>query len=45
MPPLTGPKARKGDRKRLYTDRAREALAGWVESAGQARKTGAELIS
>jgi methylenetetrahydrofolate--tRNA-(uracil-5-)-methyltransferase len=45
MPPLTGPKARKGDRKRLYTDRAREALARWVESAGQARKTGAELIS
>ena len=27
MPPLTGPKVKKGDRKRLYTDRAREALA------------------
>ena len=28
MPPLTGPKAKKADRKRLYTDRARAALAG-----------------
>jgi methylenetetrahydrofolate--tRNA-(uracil-5-)-methyltransferase len=33
MPPLTGPKVKKGDRKRLYTDRAREALAGWLERA------------
>ncbi len=30
MPPLTGPKVKKGDRKRMYTDRAREALAEWT---------------
>jgi methylenetetrahydrofolate--tRNA-(uracil-5-)-methyltransferase len=30
MPPLTGPKVKKGDRKRLYTERAREALTGWL---------------
>ncbi|MEO7505362.1 MAG: methylenetetrahydrofolate--tRNA-(uracil(54)-C(5))-methyltransferase (FADH(2)-oxidizing) TrmFO [Sphingomicrobium sp.] len=30
MPPLTGPKAKKGDRKRLYTDRARAALDEWL---------------
>jgi len=30
MPPLTGPKVKKGDRKRLYTDRARLALAKWI---------------
>jgi methylenetetrahydrofolate--tRNA-(uracil-5-)-methyltransferase len=30
MPPLTGPKVKKGDRKRLYTDRARDALADWL---------------
>ncbi len=30
MPPLTGPKVRKGDRKRLYTDRAREKLGIWL---------------
>ena len=30
MPPLTGPKVKKGDRKRLYTDRAREALKEWL---------------
>ena len=30
MPPLTGPKVRKGDRKRLYTDRARTALGQWL---------------
>ena len=33
MPPLTGPKVKKGDRKRLYTDRAREALVRWLGSA------------
>ena len=33
MPPLEGPKSRKADRKQLYTDRARAALAGWVESS------------
>ena len=32
MPPLTGPRAKKGDRKKLYTDRARAALATWLES-------------
>jgi len=32
MPPLTGPKTKKADRKKLYTDRARAALAGWVEA-------------
>jgi methylenetetrahydrofolate--tRNA-(uracil-5-)-methyltransferase len=32
MPPLTGPKVKKGDRKRLYTDRARQALAGWINA-------------
>ncbi|MEA1071197.1 methylenetetrahydrofolate--tRNA-(uracil(54)-C(5))-methyltransferase (FADH(2)-oxidizing) TrmFO [Sphingomonas sp. LY160] len=30
MPPLTGPKSKKADRKKLYTERAREALAEWV---------------
>ena len=30
MPPLAGPKAKKGDRKQLYTDRAREALRHWL---------------
>jgi methylenetetrahydrofolate--tRNA-(uracil-5-)-methyltransferase len=33
MPPLTGPKVKKGDRKRLYTDRAREALKRWLAEA------------
>ena len=30
MPPLTGPRVKKGDRKKLYTDRARAALAEWT---------------
>ncbi|MEO7240493.1 MAG: methylenetetrahydrofolate--tRNA-(uracil(54)-C(5))-methyltransferase (FADH(2)-oxidizing) TrmFO [Sphingomicrobium sp.] len=30
MPPLEGPRAKKGDRKKLYTDRARAALAAWL---------------
>jgi methylenetetrahydrofolate--tRNA-(uracil-5-)-methyltransferase len=30
MPPITGPRAKKADRKRLYTDRARGALKGWL---------------
>jgi len=30
MPPLDGPKSRKADRKKLYTGRARDALAGWL---------------
>jgi len=33
MPPLSGPKTKKADRKKLYTDRARAALAGWLETA------------
>ncbi|MDP9423536.1 MAG: methylenetetrahydrofolate--tRNA-(uracil(54)-C(5))-methyltransferase (FADH(2)-oxidizing) TrmFO, partial [Pseudomonadota bacterium] len=31
MPPIEGPKAKKADRKRMYTDRARAALARWIE--------------
>jgi methylenetetrahydrofolate--tRNA-(uracil-5-)-methyltransferase len=30
MPPLSGPKAKKADRKKLYTDRARAALQSWL---------------
>jgi len=30
MPPLEGPKSKKADRKKLFTGRAREALAEWV---------------
>ena len=33
MPPLAGPKIKKADRKKLYTDRARAALADWLEAA------------
>ena len=33
MPPLTGPKVKKGDRKRMYTDRARAALGEWIKNA------------
>jgi methylenetetrahydrofolate--tRNA-(uracil-5-)-methyltransferase len=32
MPPLTGPRAKKGDRKKLYTARARTALAEWLHA-------------
>jgi methylenetetrahydrofolate--tRNA-(uracil-5-)-methyltransferase len=38
MPPLGGPKTRKGDRKRAYTDRARAALAQWLEPAGTGQR-------
>ena len=31
MPPLSGPKARKADRKKLYTERARAAFDEWRE--------------
>ena len=31
MPPIEGPKAKKADRKRIYTDRARAGLKGWLE--------------
>ena len=30
MPPIEGPKAKKADRKRMYTDRARAALREWL---------------
>ena len=33
MPPLDGPKSKKADRKKLYTGRAREALAGWLQES------------
>jgi methylenetetrahydrofolate--tRNA-(uracil-5-)-methyltransferase len=33
MPPLEGPKTKKADRKKLYTNRAREAFAQWMEAA------------
>ncbi|WP_309611239.1 methylenetetrahydrofolate--tRNA-(uracil(54)-C(5))-methyltransferase (FADH(2)-oxidizing) TrmFO [Sphingomonas sp.] len=33
MPPLTGPKSKKADRKKIYTARARDALAAWLEQA------------
>jgi methylenetetrahydrofolate--tRNA-(uracil-5-)-methyltransferase len=32
MPPLTGPKSKKADRKKLYTERAREAFGQWLEA-------------
>jgi len=30
MPPLEGPKSKKADRKKLYTERARAALKEWL---------------
>ena len=36
MPPLTGPKTKKADRKKLYTERARENFGEWIESFRQA---------
>ncbi len=30
MPPIEGPKAKKADRKRMYTDRARERMKVWL---------------
>ena len=30
MPPLTGPKSKKADRKKLYTSRARAAFTDWA---------------
>ena len=32
MPPLEGPRAKKGDRKKLYTDRGRAAFTDWLSS-------------
>jgi methylenetetrahydrofolate--tRNA-(uracil-5-)-methyltransferase len=40
MPPITGPKAKKADRKRMYTDRARAALRDWLRGAGLADDEG-----
>jgi methylenetetrahydrofolate--tRNA-(uracil-5-)-methyltransferase len=34
MPPLEGPRAKKGDRKKLYTERARVAFGQWLENIG-----------
>ena len=31
--PLEGPRAKKGDRKKLYTDRARAAFTDWLQQA------------
>jgi methylenetetrahydrofolate--tRNA-(uracil-5-)-methyltransferase len=33
MPPLDGPRSKKADRKKLYTDRARAALKEWLADA------------
>ncbi len=33
MPPIEGPKAKKADRKKIYTDRARAALKDWLAEA------------
>ena len=33
MPPIEGPKAKKADRKLIYTDRARAALKDWLAEA------------
>jgi len=32
FPPIPG-RSKKVDRKKLYTSRAREALAGWIDAA------------
>ena len=32
MPPLEGPKVKKADRKKLYTERARAAFGRWLET-------------
>ena len=39
MPPLSGPKVKKGDRKRMYTDRAREKLGSWLAEANRKLET------
>ncbi|HET9354886.1 MAG TPA: methylenetetrahydrofolate--tRNA-(uracil(54)-C(5))-methyltransferase (FADH(2)-oxidizing) TrmFO [Sphingomicrobium sp.] len=43
MPPLEGPKSKKADRKRAYTDRARRAFASWVGEAMADDANGAVL--
>src|SRR3546814_1870752 len=37
FPPIEG-RAKKADRKKLYTSRAREALAGWIAGYARAKK-------
>jgi len=44
MPPLSGPKIKKADRKRAYTDRARHALAQWVEGTVAGSERIAETV-
>ncbi|WP_310468588.1 methylenetetrahydrofolate--tRNA-(uracil(54)-C(5))-methyltransferase (FADH(2)-oxidizing) TrmFO, partial [Sphingomonas sp.] len=39
MPPLVGPRTKKADRKKPYTDRARAALTGWLALAAERRQT------
>ncbi|MEO5578824.1 MAG: FAD-dependent oxidoreductase, partial [Sphingomicrobium sp.] len=43
MPPLDGPKSKKADRKKLYTSRARDALAEWISRTEM--RTDAEAIA
>ena len=44
MPPLDGPKSKKADRKKLYTGRAREALADWLGSTKGERRQRTEQV-
>jgi methylenetetrahydrofolate--tRNA-(uracil-5-)-methyltransferase len=44
MPPLPGPKIKKADRKRAYTDRAREAFSRWVDGAAKTSEGVAEAL-
>jgi methylenetetrahydrofolate--tRNA-(uracil-5-)-methyltransferase len=34
MPPIEGPKVKKANRKKLYTERARGALKAWIDQTG-----------
>ena len=51
MPPIEGPKAKKADRKRIYTDRARAALKQWLateqrlDGGGIAAETSGAVLS
>ena len=44
MPPLPG-RFKRADRKKAYTDRAREALGQWLESIPPHRQMGRGTIS
>jgi methylenetetrahydrofolate--tRNA-(uracil-5-)-methyltransferase len=44
MPPLSGPKVKKADRKRAYTDRAREALSSWINGGADRSERIAEAV-